>query len=54
MDDLDAGEAAILAAMIEQWWSRPLLRVEADELWLLGARDDLVLDGEIGARLRLR
>jgi len=54
MDDLDAGEAAILAAMIERWWSRPLLQVEADELWLLGARDDLVLDGEISARLGLR
>ncbi|OPY95633.1 hypothetical protein A5906_06485 [Bradyrhizobium sacchari] len=54
MDDLDADEAAILAAMIERWWSRTLLRVEADELWLLGARDDLVLDGEISARLALR
>ena len=54
MDDLDADEAAFLAAMIERWWSRTLLRVEADELWLLGARDDLVLDGGISARLRLR
>ncbi|MBR0779856.1 hypothetical protein [Bradyrhizobium iriomotense] len=54
MDDLDADEAAILAAMIERWWSRTLLRVEADELWLLGARDDLVLDAEISARLALR
>lgn len=53
MDDLDAGEAAFLAAMIERWWSRTLLQVEADELWLLGARDDLVLDGEISDRLRL-
>lgn len=54
MDDLDADEAAFLAALIERWWSRTLLRVEADELWLLGARDDLVLDAEISARLRLR
>ncbi|EJN14817.1 hypothetical protein PMI42_01594 [Bradyrhizobium sp. YR681] len=49
IDDLDPDEAAILAAMIERWWSRTLLRIEADELWLLGARDDLVLDAEISA-----
>jgi len=53
MADLDAGEAAFLAAMIERWWLRVVLQVEADELWLLGARDDLVLDGEISDRLRL-
>ena len=54
MDSLDADEAAALAALIERWWSRTLLLVEAEELWLLGSRDDLVLDAEIDARLPLR
>jgi len=53
VDDLDASEAEALAALVERWWSRVLLRVEAAELWLLGARDDLVLDAEVGARLPL-
>lgn len=52
-DDLDAAEAAALAALLEAWWDRALLRFAADELWLLGARDDLVLDGEVGARIAL-
>jgi hypothetical protein len=53
IDDLDAAEAAALAALIERWWSQVLLRIEVTELWLLGARDDLVLDAEVGARLPL-
>lgn len=43
-DDLDAGKTAALAALIERWWDVPLLRFEATALWVLGARDDLVLD----------
>ena len=46
-DDLDASEAAALAALIERWWDRPVLRLAVDALWLLGSRDDLVLDGEV-------
>jgi len=46
-DDLDAAEAASLAGMIERWWDRPVLRFEADRLWLLGAKDDLVLDSAV-------
>jgi hypothetical protein len=53
VEDLNASEASFLAALIERWWSRVLLRVEASELWLLGARDDLVLDAEVAARLLL-
>ena len=53
MDDLDASEAEALATLVERWWSRVLLRVEAAELWLLGARDDLVLDAQVSARLPL-
>jgi hypothetical protein len=53
IDDLDPPEAAALATLIERWWSRVLLRLEATELWLLGARDDLALDAEVSARLSL-
>ena len=53
MDDLNAIEAAALAALVERWWSRVLLRVEATELWLLEAFDDLVLNAEVSARLAL-
>ena len=53
IDALNPLEAAALAALVERWWSRALLRVEASELWLLGARDDLVLDAEVSARLSL-
>ena len=46
-DDLDASETAALAALIERWWYRTILRFEVDRLWLLGASDDLVLDSAI-------
>jgi hypothetical protein len=46
-DDLDALEAAALAALIERWWDRPILRWQVDALWLLAAWDDLVLDGNV-------
>ena len=47
MDHLDANEAMALARILDKWWDRPLLRFTADSLWLLGARDDLVLDSRI-------
>lgn len=53
VDDLDAVEAAALAALIERWWDRPILRWQVDALWLLGARDDLVLDGGVEAAIPL-
>ncbi|GGF17982.1 hypothetical protein GCM10011611_24790 [Aliidongia dinghuensis] len=52
-DDLDPPEAAALAGLIEHWWDRPLLRFQVDSLWLLGAMDDLVLDGEIAELVSL-
>ena len=52
-DDLDIAEAAALAGLIERWWNRPILRFTADKLWLMGARDDLVLDSDIVETLRL-
>jgi hypothetical protein len=53
IDDLDAAEAAALAGLVERWWPQVLLRIDVTELWVLGARDDLVLDAEVRARLTL-
>ena len=47
VDDLDAREATALAALLERWWERPILRWRADALWLLAAWDDLVLTGAV-------
>ena len=52
-DNLDADETSALASMIEQWWDRPILRLEASYLWLLGAKDDLVLDATIAESVSL-
>ncbi|UHC16373.1 hypothetical protein LRS73_28655 [Methylobacterium currus] len=52
-DDLDPAEAASLAALIERWWDRPILRLTLDALWLLWATDDLVLDGGVLGRVPL-
>jgi hypothetical protein len=52
-DDLDAHEATALAALIERWWDRPILRWEVDALWLLAAWDDLVLDGGVEETISL-
>ena len=52
-DDLDANEAAALAALIERWWDRPILRWQVDALWLLAAWDDLVLDGSVEETISL-
>jgi hypothetical protein len=52
-DDLDAHEAAALAALIERWWDRPILRWQVDALWLLAAWDDLVLDGNVEETITL-
>jgi hypothetical protein len=53
-DDLDAREAAALAAMIELWWERPILRWQVDALWLLASQDDLVLDGGVEETVSLQ
>jgi hypothetical protein len=52
-DALDLAEAAALDALLRRWWDRMLLRFEVDHLWLLGARDDLVLDGAVEAVVTL-
>jgi hypothetical protein len=46
-DDLDAAETAALASLIDRWWDRTILRFEVDQLWLMGASDDLVLDSAV-------
>jgi len=53
IDDLDARETSALAALIDQWWDRTVLRFEVDHLWLLGASDDLVLDSHIEENVSL-
>ena len=53
VDDLDAREASALAALIERWWDRPILRWQVDVLWLLAAWDDLVLDGGVEETISL-
>lgn len=53
VEDLDAPEAAALMTLIDRWWDRPLLRLELDHLWLLGATDDLVLDEPVIERIAL-
>jgi hypothetical protein len=46
-DHLTIAETAALKSIIERWWDRPILTFEADHLWHLGAKDDLVLDSAI-------
>jgi hypothetical protein len=53
-DDLDAREAAALAALIDRWWDRPILRWQVEALWLLAAWDHLVLDGGVEEKIPLR
>jgi len=43
IDDLDAVEYSALAELLDRWWDRPVVRFQAEALWLLGASDDLVL-----------
>jgi hypothetical protein len=52
-DNLSAAEAAALMTLLERWWSRPILRLDATHLWLLWARDDLVLDGAVAEDIAL-
>ncbi|MGL5737117.1 MAG: hypothetical protein ACRCYS_19830, partial [Beijerinckiaceae bacterium] len=52
-DELTVAETAALQAILDAWQDRPLLRYVCDEIWILGARDDLVLDREIAERIRL-
>lgn len=52
-DDLDPHEATALAALIERWWDRPILRWQVDALWLLASWDDLVLESDVEETIRL-
>jgi hypothetical protein len=53
VDNLTASEADALRSIVDEWWDVSLLRFTATKLWLLGARDDLVLDGEPPRELAL-
>ncbi len=52
-DHLTEEESSALSAIIESWWSEPLLVTEVTEFWLLSSRDDLVLDSRIERRISL-
>ncbi len=52
-DDLDAAEAAELAALIRDWRGRAVAEIVVDALWLLSACDDLVLDSRVERRFQL-
>jgi hypothetical protein len=53
VDDLAPTEAAALDALLRRWWDEPILRFTVDRLWLLAARDDLVLDSRVVEEFRL-
>ncbi len=44
-DGLDAVEAAALGALVDKWWGREMLRVDAARFGILRVHDDLALDG---------
>jgi hypothetical protein len=45
-DDLDAPECSVLSDLLARWWDKPIVRFQAEALWLLGSSDDLVLESE--------
>jgi hypothetical protein len=53
IDHLNAKETDALAAIINDWWAKPLLDIDLTELWLLSSCDDLVLDSRIEQRISL-
>lgn len=52
-DHLSAGETEELRAIQKNWWDRPVLTMVVDRLWLLSARDDLVLDSTVAETISL-
>jgi hypothetical protein len=52
-DNLSAAEASALIDTIERWWNRSILRLNVTHLWLLWAKDDLVLDGAVAEEVVL-
>jgi hypothetical protein len=47
VDDLNPGEADALVRLIDRMKDRTMVELQAHELWLLSARDDLALDSDI-------
>lgn len=52
-DHLDIEETRWLAAWLRRWEDAEVTRLKLAELWLLGSRDDLVLDSRIVERVPL-
>ncbi len=44
-DGLDATEAAELGKLVDKWWGREILRIEAAQFGILSVHDDLALEG---------
>ena len=53
-DRLTPAQGDWLAGLLRSWWTRSILQLDVSALWLLDARDDLVLDGEIVERVPLQ
>jgi hypothetical protein len=54
MDHLTQSESRWLLRTVESWWDRPILRFTAKKLWLLSAKDDLVLDARVEESFALK
>jgi hypothetical protein len=52
-DHLTVRETTDLASMIDRWWLIPLLTYDADTLWLMSSKDDLVLDSRVETVVQL-
>ncbi len=52
-DHLDAAETAWLAGLIADSWETTFAEITLDRLWVMGSRDDLVLDSRIVAEVPL-
>lgn len=53
-DELTVEETSVLQRLLRQWQDKPLLRFSCDEIWILGGRDDLVLDHDIYEKIALK
>ncbi len=47
VEELDASETRELQQLLDKWWDLEFMQLQLEYLWLLKARDDLLLDGGI-------
>ena len=53
-DELTMEESAALRAFLMAWQGKPLLRYRCEDIWILGSRDDLVLERVIAEKISLK